>query len=128
MAKNSASMPPVASDLLDGQWDPEDAYEAIERHAETEAYRTSFDSTTDSVGLAVVLSVAAVEETNPQELPSLSSIVDWNALETLMQPNETQSSGKDRHVTFNFVGYQVTVHSYGIIAIRPANYSTTVEQ
>lgn len=128
MAKNSASMPPVASDLSDGQWDSEDAYEAIEHHTETDTYRTSFDSTTDSVALAVVLSVAAAEETNPQELPSLSSIVDWNALEALVQPNETQPSGKDRHVTFNFVGYQVTVHSYGIIAIQPAHDSTTDEQ
>lgn len=127
MAKNSASIPPVASDLSDGQWDSEDAYEAIEHHSETDTYRTSFDSTTDSVALAVVLSVAAVEETNPQELPSLSSIVDWNALEALIQPEETQSE-KDRHVTFNFVGYQVTVHSYGIIAVRPAHDSTTVEQ
>lgn len=103
MPRTSAFMPPVASDLLDGQWDPGDAYDAVEYHAQTDTYRTSFDSTTDSVAMAVVLSVAAVEETNPKELPSLSTLVDCDALETLIQPRETQSAGKDRRVTFNFV-------------------------
>lgn len=125
MEKKSASEPPSATNFLDGDWDSANARDAVKYSAETNTYRTSFESATDSLLMAIVSSVAAVEETEPMKLPTLSSVIDVDALEALIQPRTRHIAGSDRHVTFYFAGYAVTVHSYGIIALRPLDDSTT---
>lgn len=76
-----------------------------------DAYRTSFDTGTDSVSIAVISTVAAITNTPEEELPPLYTIVDPDALETLVQ------SGAVIDISFIYHGHAVTVHGDGDIEV-----------
>lgn len=76
-----------------------------------DAYRASFDSGIDSVPMAVVSTVAAATDTPPEELPPLQSVIDTDALDTLLQSRAVDE------LTFTYYGYTVIVHGDDGIAI-----------
>ena len=116
MTNSSKELPP-APDVTGRRWDSVDKQEILEYDAESETYRASFDSSTGSVSTAVISTVAAVAETNPQELPPLYSFVDPDALDAVVESTVTRPSKGDVYVSFNFDGYPVTVHNAGIITV-----------
>lgn len=76
----------------------------------------------------VVSTVAAVGEMDPLDLPPLSSSVDPDALESLIEPTRARYAGNDVYVGFTFEGYSVTVHDYGIITVQPAQAGDTTDR
>ena len=94
--------------------------EAFDYSTDTNTYRASFDSDTASVSMAVVSTVAVVTETELMALPPLNAAVNPDALETLVERRDRDPSRDDVRIAFVYAGCTVTVHSYGIIAVRPA--------
>jgi hypothetical protein len=105
--------------MSDSQGSTIEKREALEYSAETDTYRASFDSSSESVCTAVISTVAAVSETKPMELPPLYSVCDPDALAALVTPTVIGPPNGDVHVSFTFAGYTVTVHDYGVIAVQP---------
>lgn len=118
MNESSAHGPPAAPDVTDSHWESLHKQDAVEYDPDSEIYRTSFDSASQSVGEAITSTVAVVSETPPLELPPLYSVIDPEAVERLVGRPESESSSSDTHVSFAFNGYDVTVHSYGIITLQ----------
>lgn len=119
MTDSSPTRPPSAPDVTEIQWDSIEKHDILEYSADSETYRASFNSDTDSVCSAILSTVAAVSETPPLELPPLYSACDPDALETLVEPTVHGASSAEIRVSFTFHGYTVTVHNYGIIAVHP---------
>lgn len=120
MENNSPRALPPSPDVTEIEWDSVEKNEEVEYCPETDTYRASFDSDSKSVCEAVVSTVAVISETRPTELPPLYSVIDPDALETVVESTGPGPSSSDTHVSFTFDGYTVTVHSYGIVAVRPA--------
>lgn len=116
MTKN---VPPSYPDVAEVEKNPAKTSNAVEYDTDTGAYRVSFDRDTDPVCMAVVSTVAAVSETDPTELPPLASVVAPDALATLIGSPEFGPAEGDITVSFLFAGFQVAVHSYGIITVQP---------
>lgn len=119
MADDSLQGPPHAPAVTDCQPDDGGGADTIDYDSDTDTYRASFDSATDSVPMAVLSTVATVAETDPTALQSLHSVVDPDALDALMRPAADTPERGDVHVSFTLDGHDVTVHSYGIVAVQP---------
>ena len=126
MTSSSPTRPPPAPDVSDSQWDSIEKYDVLEYDANTGTYRASFDSTSESVCAAVIATVAAVSETTPTELPSLYSVIDADAVEALVESTVAGPPNGDVHVSFTFNECDVTVHTYGIIAVQPSQEDASV--
>lgn len=111
---------PSAPDVTDITTESGNRNDAVEYDPETDTYRASFDSATGSVTDAVISTVAVVSGTEPLELPPLYADVDPDSLEALIGSTASGPETADIHVSFGFYGCDVTVHSYGIIAVQPA--------
>lgn len=118
MVDSTTRGPPAAPDVTGSQWGSLKKDETVEYDAETETYRTSFDTTTQSVSAAVISTIAAISETPPIELPPLYSVVEPDALEKVVDARATGPTGRDVHVSLSFEGYDVSIASYGIIEVR----------
>lgn len=112
--------PPTPPDVSELDVASIDRGEAFDYSADTNTYRASFDSDATSVSMAVVSTVAVVTETEPTALPPLNATVNPDALETLVERRDRDPSRNDVRIAFVYAGCTVTVHSYGIIAVQPA--------
>lgn len=90
--------------------------EAIE-HDETDgSYRVSLESCPgDSISMAAVSLVAAIEDISTADLDPLYGSVDPEALDSLHESLESAGGG---HVTFPYAGYELTI-SPGALSARP---------
>jgi len=77
--------------------------------------RPSTLTTEASVSTAVIEAVAEAAETEPDELPVLTNVVDPDALDALFAGSETTGS-----VQFQYAGYDVTVSADRTIQVRPS--------
>lgn len=91
----------------------------IEYNSETGTYQMHFSSTDYSSSTAVVLAVAAVTETDPLDLGSLNDRLDPECLDGLFAPQQYGTPRAEGQVTFQFSGYEVTVHSDGVVVLDP---------
>lgn len=66
-----------------------------------------------SVGMAVISTVADRSDTDPVELDPLSSVVNTDALDAVFQP------GTDGKVAFTYNGYEVVARSDGEVDVTP---------
>jgi hypothetical protein len=110
---------PPPPDPAGTAWDAIDPRAVLDYDANTGTYRASFDSDRETICEALLLVVAAVSGTDPLELPSLPPVLDTDAVERLIDPSVTGSSSGDLRVSFTFADCDVTIHSYGIITVRP---------
>lgn len=124
MTSSSPKRPPPAPTVADSQWNSIEKQDVLEYNPESETYRVSFESATESVCTAVISTVAAVSETRPMELPPLYSVIDPDALEALVESTVAGPSNGDVQVSFIFNNCKVTVHTYGIIAVQPQAETT----
>lgn len=92
---------------------------AVESSPET--YTAHHDmSADDDVSVSVVMAVAAVAGVDPSDLRErLSDVVDPDGLDTVFRPQEEGTPRTDGHVTFSFLGYEVTVYADGTIEVVP---------
>lgn len=74
----------------------------------------------DSVcpSMAVVEKIAALERTDPTELPPLYEAVDTEALDALVE-SATGSDATDLRVEFTYHGHQVIVTTDGVVHVEP---------
>ena len=117
--------PPQTPDLGGAEWRSIDPREVLAYDADTETYRALFDSEKETIGEAILSIVAAVSGTDPLELPSLHSVLDTEAVDRVIESWATGSSTGDLHVSFTFADCDVTVHSYGLIAVHPLHEDST---
>lgn len=115
--------PPPVPQLREIEWESADPSDVLDYNADEEVYRASFDSTTESVDMAVVMTVALVSGTEPFELPPLYSAIDPDLLDEQNKPTVTGPQNTDFTVSFTYYGWDVTVHSDGIIAVQPSEGS-----
>lgn len=92
--------------------------DAVDYDPETDTYRASFDGATDSACLAVISTVATVAQREPTDLQPLHSVIDPDALDVLMRPDKGPLTRGDVDVSFTLDGYDVTVHSYGVVSVH----------
>lgn len=91
-----------------------------EVHESTEAeYRTVYDSSVNSVSRAVVEAVSRATGTDPVDMDPLGRAVDPDALDALFVPTVSGPPQGDASLTFGYASCEVTVHSYGVITVRP---------
>jgi len=89
---------------------------AADRKLSGESDRVSYLSDwrmADSIGTAVALSVADYHDCSPTNLPLLSTVVDPDALDTLLD-GQTESVS----IMFGYAGCEVSLSSDGELAIQ----------
>ncbi|SDR16497.1 HalOD1 output domain-containing protein [Natronobacterium texcoconense] len=93
---------------------------SVEYDRETNTYKATFDSTELAPSVAVVEAVAAIRGVEPLDVePSLYEAIDPGALDALVRTQITSHRTGDCVVAFQYLEYEITVKSYGIIEIDP---------
>ena len=93
---------------------------ASEVHDPTgEEYRTVYDSSANSVSRAVIDAVARATGAGPVDMALPGWPVDPDVLDALFVPTVSGPPQGDANITFEYASCEVTVHSYGVIAVRP---------
>ena len=98
---------------------------AVEHAQGSRTVRTQFDQEKTPASMAVVATLAEVMDTDPVELDPLHSTVDADELDALVRVRN--GTNGDTHAAFTHEGHAITVHSYGVITIRP-EHELTVEK
>lgn len=80
--------------------------------ATRDVFHVSFDPTTESIDTVIVESVAALKNTEPNELEPLYNAVNPDALQDLIRPGEETRSTAN-HIQFHYEGLEVRVSSDG---------------
>lgn len=108
----------ASAQLSSGTLDVVDSVDSVEFDADTDTFWTTYDSALDSVSMAVVAVVAAVEDRDPTDLTPLQSAVDTDALQGLFRtPRERLPTPTS--TSFRYEGYEVTVSSEELIQVTP---------
>ncbi|WP_408960773.1 HalOD1 output domain-containing protein [Natrinema sp. 74] len=85
---------------------------------ETETYHVQFAWTgPEPASYAVVQSLAAVTDTEPESMQPLYKTLEPNALDALFQPGSNDTPRPQGTVSFAHEGHDVTVHASGEIII-----------
>lgn len=88
-------------------------------HRESETHRFEYDQEETPASMAVVSALSEVMDVPPTSMEPLEKTVNGDALDTLAYAQTTPRS--DVKVTLSLENYTVTVHSYGVVAVSPAN-------
>lgn len=91
--------------------------ESMAYHRESGTYRAQFDTAGASASMAIIALLAAVLDEDPLELDPLHHSIDTGALDDIVHVRDTTDG--DISVTFPVAGHEVTVYSYGTVAIDP---------
>ncbi|WP_313695161.1 HalOD1 output domain-containing protein [Halorarum halobium] len=87
-------------------------FDEFQFHAETNSYQATFDSGTVPASIAVIDALSLVLDRPAEELPSLGSSVDLEALDALLTPSLPDVPGTTS-ITFAYHGWDVTVDDAG---------------
>ncbi|WP_416841557.1 HalOD1 output domain-containing protein [Haloferax sp. DFSO52] len=82
----------------------------VTHEEETGVYRVDRDSS-EPLSTNVVMSIAAIEDIRPTQLPPLAGTIDPDALNTLFECSD------DAFLSFSYAGYRVTLDTLGSIEI-----------
>ena len=96
-----------------------DVEDSVNYNEETNTYWAAFDMRKTNATLAVITVMASVLEKDPTDLKPLLEVVDPEALNQLMQPQEPGPHASDRTVKFRYHSHEVRILSYGIIKVQP---------
>ncbi|OIB55617.1 HalOD1 output domain-containing protein [Natrialba sp. SSL1] len=88
-------------------------------------YTTGFDPTTDSVSERVVLTIAALTDTRPAELPALAHVIDPDALDRVFEHAAAKADAGEQELWFTYAGFDVGLHSAGTVTVRRATGADT---
>lgn len=85
---------------------------------ETTEYLTEFDPQEESVSEKLVMTIAALENVSPIDLPILHDFVDSDALNAYFNTcGDGTGPSSDRVVSFTYIDYEVRIHSAGTITL-----------
>lgn len=105
--------------------DSSDAGDGLEYNSDGDTYRTEF-ARSERPSMAVVKAIAAITGRPQDELEPLFYAIDPEALDSLFQPAVEGEHRGDVDVSFTYHGYEVTVHSYGIVDVRPVEETSRI--
>lgn len=95
--------------------------EEVEYDADTDTYRATYANGSDPASLVVVETVAAITDRDAHDLRPLYEVVDPAALDDAFRPTADGRFRPDGRISFTYEGFDVTVRSYGVIAIEPTD-------
>ncbi|GAB7019647.1 HalOD1 output domain-containing protein [Halostagnicola bangensis] len=95
--------------------------ESIGYHCKSETCRAQYDLDETSASMAVVAALSDVMDSDPTELEPLHASVDTGALDEFVSLQDAANG--DISVTFTVAEYEITVYSYGVIAIDPLGHN-----
>lgn len=93
--------------------------EPVSQTGESETYRAYFDRKSTTASMAVVTALASTTGSDPMDLAPLSDSIDTDALDALVLDRGTSTDGV--HVMLTHEGREITVNSYGVVAVSPSN-------
>jgi len=108
----------ASAQLTSSSLDVTDSIDDVAFDADTDTFWATYDSARDSVSMAVVAVVAAVEDRAPTDLDPLHSVVDTDALQGLFRTSG-QRLQSPTSTSFRYEGYEVTVSSEEIVEVSP---------
>lgn len=73
----------------------------------------------ESVSMAVVRAVSAVDGTDPCSLPPLANRLDPDALDAIFEPGLEGIPRRGDHLSFNYAEYRVTIDDGEHLTVRP---------
>ena len=85
---------------------------------ESGTHRFEYDQEETPPSMAIVTALSEVMDVDPMELEPLQESVDTEALDALVYAQPTATS--DVEITLSLKDYTVTVHSYGVVTVTPA--------
>ncbi|ELZ06456.1 hypothetical protein C482_01520 [Natrialba chahannaoensis JCM 10990] len=88
-------------------------------------YTTSFDPTADSPSEHVILTIAALTDIRPAQLPALAHVIDPDALDRVYEHATTKVDAGEQEVWFTYAGFDVGLHSSGTLTVRSATVTGT---
>lgn len=86
----------------------------IESDPESESFRATYDSTSDSTSLAVVAVVSTTLGEEPESLTPLQTVIDTAALDKLAT-DSAAGLGTCDSISFEYEGFEITVTSEDIV-------------
>ncbi|MFC7138513.1 HalOD1 output domain-containing protein [Halosimplex aquaticum] len=98
---------------------PVEGLEPVEYDDETNTFQAGFDSAELPPSHAVVKVVSEVCDTQPTDFEPLYSAIDPQALDRICTRHPLDSQEGDCVVEFTYLDCQITVKSYGYIAVQP---------
>lgn len=95
------------------------ASEPDQRNSEASTHYATFDwADYEPVSSTVVETVARAVGVSSADLPELHNCIEPCALDQLFQPSCGNARPTTGQVTFEYAGYEVTVHSCGRVVVR----------
>lgn len=82
---------------------------------DTETHRYEYDPNSTPAGMAVVTAVSETLDEEPAAIEPLHDVVDADALASLVQGRDGAGGGVS--ISFSLEGFDVTVSSYGVVAL-----------
>lgn len=95
--------------------------EPVGQSGESETYRAHFDQDSTSASMAVVTALTATMDKDPVDLEPLSETIDTDALDAIVQDRGTTADSV--HVMLTHEGREITVNSYGVVAVSPSDHN-----
>lgn len=92
-------------------------FESFEYHPGENTFRADYDHEDAPPSTAIVSAVAVASDTDPLDIEPLQSLIDPDALDSLVT-SQTTTEG-DFRMTFEYHDHEVTASSYGTLQIRP---------
>lgn len=106
--------------------DPSNGGDVLEADADIE-WQWAWDDSRPSV--AVIRAITAISGDEITECPPLFTALDPDALDRLLLDRGTSRRQGDLSVQFHYHGYEITIHSYGVIRVESlASRNTTSKE
>lgn len=103
-----------------------DDNEGIHYNPQTGVYTTEFEYGTDPPSVTIIQAIAKIKGVKATELPSLreDTDIDPEVLDDLFKPTIGGESQREGHVKLPYLGWTVTIFSFGRIELRPPDEET----
>lgn len=95
-------------------------------HRRSKTYRAGYDQEATAASMAVVAALSEVMDSDPTELEPLHRSIDTEALDEIVRVRGTQNG--DNSVSFRVEGYEITVYSYGVVAVSSSGQGREDDQ
>ncbi|ELY97828.1 HalOD1 output domain-containing protein [Natrialba asiatica] len=87
-------------------------------------YTTTFDPTVDRASETVIITVAALTDSTPVDLPALARVIDPDALDALLDRAARDDDRGVQELWFTYAGFDIGLRSNGKLRITRATTST----
>ena len=97
-----------------------DGLEDVRYDSRTDTYNiTLAPGTVNDLGATIAMTVAAVSNSDCEELPPIADVIDPDSLDTIFELSQSTDDQNRRRLTFEFATRRVSVHSDGSLVLQP---------